>query len=256
MDRRSQPSLTHRIVSEVLGLVLVASALVIGTIPDLAANQLGQALAVYAVIFTFLVLVWWQLGGMAAAGMLRSMPSNVLGMLMAFAIALQPVFLRLLIAGSGDLQTIASRALPASFALVAMALAYMIRSGAVYQSKRQWRLVHHSLWAVGALFLATIFIPFSTNLLSVLPLPVAAWFVILVIPLIARRMGMTLVATPAKPPSPRAMPADNAHAAAEAPRPLQAANTNNEQSHEEGHDRRPRRGHYRHRRQGGSRRRV
>jgi hypothetical protein len=258
MDRRSQSSLTHRIVSEVLGLVLVASALAVGTVPNLTASQFTQALAVYAVVFTFAVLVWWQLGGMAAVGMLRTMTNNVLGMLVAFAIALLPVFLRLLIAEPGDLQTISGRALPVCFALVALALAYMIRTSAVYQSKRQWRLVHHSLWAAGALFIATIFIPYAMNLFSVLPLRVLAWFLILMIPLIARRMGVSLVATPARPPSPR--PAENVHIpSADAPRNLSAANSNSEANpnREEGQERRRRsHGHYRHRRQGGSRRRV
>src|SRR5262245_37355784 len=109
MDRRSQASLTHRIVTEVLGLSLVAGALAIGTISNLTASQLGEGLAIYAVFFTFNVLVWWQMGGMAAVGIFRNKANNLLGMLVAFAIALLPVFLRLLLADAGELQHISTQ---------------------------------------------------------------------------------------------------------------------------------------------------
>jgi len=260
MDRRSQSSLTHRIVSEILGLVLVAGVLVIATVPDLNANRLGQGLAVYAVIFTFVVLVWWQLGGMAAVGMLRNTLNNFLGMLSAFAIVLLPIFLRLAMADTGDLQKTAMRAVPLALALVGVALALMIRTSNVYQSKRQWRLVHHSIWAASLLFLATAFLPSGKLVLGFVPVPAVAWFLILAIPLIARRMGVSLVATPAQPPSPRSYPTENTHAHAnDAARNPQSSNSSNDSPREENAERRPQRGrggHYRHRRQGGSRRRV
>ncbi len=259
MDRRSQSSLTHRIVTEVLGLTIAAGALALGTVPNLTASLLAQGLAVYAVFFTFSVLVWWQVGGMAGVGIFRNnQTTNVLGLLTAFAVALLPIFLRLFIAGSVDLQETAAWAMPACFALVGTALALMIRTGNVYQSKRQWRLVHHSLWVASAMFLATTLIPLTSTLFSIVPLRVLAWLVILTIPLIARRMGVSLVATPAKPPSPRPLPGENAQAGThEGGRQLQGVNSNSEPGREEAQDRRPpRRGHYRHRRQGGSRRRV
>ncbi|MGH7496977.1 MAG: hypothetical protein ACREOO_31900 [bacterium] len=260
MDRRSQASLTHRIVTEVLGLTLVAGALAIGTISNLTASQLGEGLAIYAVFFTFNVLVWWQMGGMAAVGIFRNRTNNLLGMLVAFAIALLPVFLRLLLSDASELQQFSTNALPVSFAIVGIAIALMIRTGNVYQSKRQWRLVHHALWAASFLYIASIFIPFSTRVFSTIPLRELAWFMILMVPLVARRMGVSLVATPAKPPSPRPLPTENSHANShEAGRNLQGASANNsETGREESQDRRQRRGHghYRHRRQGGSRRRV
>lgn len=261
MDRRSQSSLTYRIVTEVLGLALVAGALAIGTIPNLTTSQLGEGLAIYATLFTFNVLVWWQMGGMAAVGIFRNKSSNLLGMLVAFVIALLPVLLRQLMADAGELQKISAQALSVCFAVVGIAIALMIRTGNVYQSKRQWRLVHHALWVASLLFFATIFIPFSTEALFAIPLRVFAWFVIIMIPLLARRMGVSLVATPAKPPSPRPSPMENSHSNShEAGRPLQGANANSEAGREEPHDRRPPRrgghGHYRHRRQGGPRRRV
>ena len=260
MDRRSQSSLTHRIVTEVLGLSIVAGALALGTAPGLTVSLFGQGLAVYAVFFVFSVLAWWQIGGMAGVGIFRNnLATNLLGMLAAFAQALLPVFLRLLLTTDGGMQEVAAWAMPACFALVSVALALMIRTGNVYQSKRQWRLVHHSLWIAGALFAATIFIPMSASVLGMLPVRVPVWLAILALPLIARRMGVSLVATPAKPPSPRPLPMENSHSHAnDAGRNMSNAGPNNEAGgREEGMERRPpRRGHYRHRRQGGSRRRV
>ncbi len=259
MDRRSQASLTHRIVTEVLGFGLVAGALAIGTISNLTASQLGQGLAIYAVFFTFSVLVWWQMGGMAAVGIFRNKLNNVLGMLAAFAIVLLPVFLRLQLASDFEVQKISAQAMPLSFAVIGIAIALMIRTGNVYQSKRQWRLVHHALWIASALFIASIFIPLSATLLFGLPVRVLAWLVILMIPIAARRMGVSLVATPARPPSPRPMPSENAQMGSNEGRNFQSSSANTEPGSEESQERRPPRrshGHYRNRRQGGSRRRV
>ena len=248
MDRRTQSSLTYRIVTEVLGLTLAFGAFALVTLPTMGVELLLQGLFLFAVIFGFVLTAWWQLSDMAAMGMFRSKANTALGMVMAFSFALAPVFLRFLLADTAELVRVAAILLPASFSLSAALLALMIRMSPVYASKRQWRLAHLAFWIVSGLYLASILVPLAP--VAGIPLRALAWLVVLSIPPIFRRATVSLVATPARPPGQR-----TSHQSEETARNSQPINQSEGASSDYQGRRPPRRGGYR-RRHGGSRRRM
>jgi len=268
MDRRSQASLAYRIVTEVLVLVIVASVVVWGMVTNWSSARLVPNLVLYVAIFSFVVLSWWQLSSMYGVGVFRNQVSNILGMVLAFNFALMPLWQGLMM-GSGEIAgaTVVNALLPASFAVTGVVLAILIRMGQVYQTKHQWRLVHHSLWITSALLLASVLVPATLSIQELVPLRPLIWLVIFFVPLAVRRLGVSLVANPARPPAPRpAMETSNTHSPSNAYPPgsgheggrnFQSSNSNDEASSGEHRERRHHRrgGHYR-RRQGGGRRRM
>ncbi len=265
MDRRSQASLAYRIITEVLVLAMVAAALVTGIATDWSFARLVPGLILYGVIFSFIVLSWWQLSSMYGVGVFRDKVSNVLGMLLAFNFTLMPLWLGFSLAGEQMSRSMIEEALlPVSFAVTGVLLALLIRFGQVYQSKHQWRLVHHSLWITSALLLASVFIPANFAFATV-PVRSIVWLVIFCVPLAVRRLGVSLVANPARPPAPRPT-SESAHAHSsshagfhahsnESSRNSQGAGeeTGSQENRERRYNRRG--GQYR-RRQGGGRRRM
>lgn len=274
MDRRSQASLTYRIITEVLALVMIAAALVTGIATDWSLARLAHGVLLNIALFSFIALSWWQLSSMYGMGVFRGPVSNFIGMLLAFNFTLMPVWLGIVLsAGEAETSRLVSALFPASFALTGVILAVLIRLGQVYQSKHQWRLVHHSLWITSVLLLATAFIPATLSIKGLVSVQVLAWLAIFFVPLAVRRLGISLVATPARPPAPRpAMEGSNRHAssnthshspASDSGRHHQSTNSNEvastgeESSSGENRERRYHRrgGQYR-RRQGGGRRRM
>lgn len=270
MDRRSQASLTYRIITEVLALVMIVAALVTGIVTEWSFARLAQGVALNVALFSFVAMVWWQLSSMYGMGVFRGPISNVLGMLLAFNITLMPLWLGIVLNTEAETSKWVHVLFPVGFALSGALLAVLIRLGQVYQSKHQWRLVHHSLWITSALLLATVFIPSSLTIQGVVAVQTVAWLLIFFVPLAVRRLGVSLVANPARPPAPRPAQANsnahapsnyNAHAASNEssrnyPTPVstEEAPAGENQNRERRHGNR-RGGHYR-RRQGGGRRRM
>lgn len=265
MDRHSPASLTYRIITEALALVMVAAVLVLGITTNWDPARLSSGVITYFAVFSFLLLSWWQLSSMYAVGAFRNRVSSILGMVLALNFALTPLWLGIFLKeNEGAATSLAHMLLPVSFACSGIIMAVLIRLAQVYQSKHQWRLVHHSLWITSLLLLATAFIPKSMNLAGFVSVQALAWLVISFVPLAVRRLGVSLVATPARPPSPRpAMgPSSHSHAASgpqhEPQRQFQNTNNNEEGGSGENRERRnpSRRGGYYRRRQGGGRRRM
>jgi len=251
MQQRSYASLVYRINSQVLVLSVALSALVVPTLPDLTASLLFRGFVIFAILFVFLTTVWRQLGNMSNVGILGGESNYFLGFFLSFLLVLFPGQLRLLLGPAEQLRLIAAIALPVSLGLTEALLALMIRRAKAYQTKRQWRLFHHSLWFASALFFLSLLIPISVTTLAAVPLRAVSWLVIIVLPPIVRRFGSGFVATPAQPPKLRV--AKPAASSGSTPR---AENVTGESS-ENGHPRkRSRRGSGRQRRYGGSRRRM
>lgn len=264
MDRRSQASLTYRIITEVLALVMIVAALVTGMVTQWSFARLAEGVGLNLALFSFVAMVWWQLSSMYGMGVFRGPVSNVLGMLLAFNITLMPLWLGMVLAAT-ETSAWLHALLPVGFALSGALLAVLIRVGQVYQSKHQWRLVHHSLWITSALLLGTAFIPASL-FQGVVSLQTLAWLVIFFVPLAVRRLGVSFVANPARPPAPR--PAQSSMSAQHAasnfnapandsgrnyPAPVPAEESPSGENRERRQNRRG--GHYR-RRQGPGRRRM
>ncbi len=268
MDRRSQASLTYRIITEVLALVMIVAALVTGLVTNWSFARLAQGVVMNIALFSFITLVWWQLSSMYGMGVFRGPVSNVLGMLLAFNITLMPLWLGIVLSGGeAEPSKFVHALFPASFAISGAILAVLIRMGQVYQSKHQWRLVHHSLWITSALLLATAFIPTRLSLAGIVSIQTLAWLVIFFVPLAVRRLGVSLVANPARPPAPRpAQSSSNAHvssnsnsyspASASSRNYPSPASTEEPPSGENRERRQHRRGGQYRRRQGGGRRRM
>ncbi|MEK7726821.1 MAG: hypothetical protein AAB354_00340 [candidate division KSB1 bacterium] len=266
MDRRSQASLTYRIITEVLALVMIVAALVTGLVTQWSFARLAQGVVLNLALFSFITMVWWQLSSMYGMGVFRGPVSNVLGMFLAFNLTLMPLWLGIVLTAGPETSLFMHALFPASFALSGVILAVLIRLGQVYQSKHQWRLVHHSLWITSALLLATAFIPASLSFKGVVSLQTLAWLVIFFVPLAVRRLGVSLVANPARPPAPRpASSGSNAHASSNSNSPASDSNRNHpssvpteEAAQGENRERRynNRRGGQYRRRQGGGRRRM
>lgn len=270
MDRRSQASLTYRIITEVLALVMIVAALVTGIVTEWSFARLAQGVALNVALFSFIAMVWWQLSSMYGMGVFRGPISNVLGMLLAFNITLMPLWLGIVLKAEAETNKWVHVLFPVGFALSGVLLAVLIRLGQVYQSKHQWRLVHHSLWITSALLLATAFIPASLTIKGVVAIQTVAWLFIFFVPLVVRRLGVSFVANPARPPAPRPAQANsNTHASSnysshaassESSRnyptsvSTEEAPAGENQNRERRHGNR-RGGHYR-RRQGGGRRRM
>jgi hypothetical protein len=267
MDRHSQASLTYRIITEVLALVMIVAALVTGVVTQWSFARLAQGVVMNIALFSFVTLVWWQLSSMYGMGVFRGPASNVLGMLLAFNMTLTPLWLGMVLSSdAGSPNRLVHGLLPVSFAISGVILAVLIRLGQIYQSKHQWRLVHHSLWITSALLLATAFIPASLSLANRVSMQPLAWLLIFFVPLAVRRFGVSLVANPARPPAPRPIqssthaPSSNAHSYSSSgessrnyPSPVSSEETPGGENRERRHHRRG--GHYR-RRQGSGRRRM
>ena len=84
--------------------------------------------------------------------------------------------------------------------IIDLLLALMIRQAPVYQTKSGWRLIHHSLLVASVLFFISPFIPLPIVTLVNIPVHSLLWLLVFLLPPLIRRIGVSFVATPAKPP--------------------------------------------------------
>jgi hypothetical protein len=255
MDKRSQASLTYRILTEMLGLALVLGAFAVSMMPEPSVRSLLRYLAIYAIVFAVLAVVWWRLGSMFSMGILMGKTSMMAGMVVAFNIALAPLFLRLLVSATGGVGEMAAAFMTASFVLITSLLAVAVNRSTAYRSKAQWRLIHHSLWLMSGIFLLSLFIPFSRVAVMELPWRFLVWVLALIVPAVYRLLATRYVAMPARPPVPGFSP-QSVSSNSPPSMPSREATKEERLNQQQAQHRRPRRGRYRHHRPGGPRRRM
>lgn len=252
MDRRAQASLAYTVATDILAITLVISALTVATMPGLTTSLLIQKVFTFAVIFAYLAGVWWRLSSMSANGIFWAKASFVFATLLALSFVLLPLFLRQAMP-ENPAHALAAQAMPVCLALSEIIQAIMIRLGHAYQTKSKWRLIHHSLWIGAGLFLLTLLIPHDKVVANSIPLRTLAWLVVLPIPKLLQRVGVSFVATPAQPPTARAAVNRPANVPENVPTQESELPSDNSESGQRPDGRRRRRGQ---RRYGGSRRRM
>ncbi len=252
MDRRAQASLAYTVATDILAFTLVISALAVATMPGLTNSLLIQKVFTFAVIFAYLAGVWWRLSSMSANGIFWAKASFAFSALLALSFVLLPLFLRQA-TPENPAHALAAQAVPVCLALSEIIQAIMIRQGHVYQTKSKWRLIHHSLWIGGGLFLLTLLIPHDKVVANSIPLQALAWLIILPIPKLLQRVGVSFVATPAQPPTARVAMNRPANVPEDMPAQESENSSDNSESGHRPDGRRRRRGQ---RRYGGSRRRM
>jgi hypothetical protein len=255
MDKRAQASLTYRIVTDVLGLSLVLGAFSISTLPDQNVTILLRNLALFAIVFAVLTATWWRLGGMFAIGMLAGRTSAIVGMVVAFNVALAPVFLRLVVSGNAPVREAAANLFTASFFVVILLMAVLVHRSHAYRSKVRWRLIHHSLWLMSGILLLSFFVPLAFMPFAEIPGRFILWALALVIAAVYQRAANRYIANPARPPTQAAgaSPVPAGSAASNSGR----AFTSDEKTNRHPHGRPQRHGRGgRYRRSSGSRRRM
>ena len=201
MYRQSQAPLIYRITTDVFGASLGLSILVLAVSPNLSSETLIPGFGIYLIISAFMLMTWWRLGSMVPDGILKSKINDLFDVVLLFVILSMPLILRLLISEAISLQSFALVALPISFALATALLALMVRNAHAYQNKSKWRLIHHSLWIGAGAYLLTLLIPQSWQILSGLPVRVLVCAAFFLLPPVIRKLGVSFVATPAKPPA-------------------------------------------------------
>jgi hypothetical protein len=199
MDKRSRASLTYRIITEMLGLALVLGAFSLSTVSDYTTPMLVRNLMLFAVVFAVLIATWWRLSSMFEIGILAGKSGMVAGMVLAFNIALAPVFLRLIIASNDGIRSLAATLLTASFIVVTVLMAILVYRSYAYRSKAQWRIIHHALWLMSGIFLASLFVPLSFAPLAEFPGRFLLWIVALAAVPLYQRAAANFVANPAQP---------------------------------------------------------
>jgi hypothetical protein len=191
-------------------------------------------------------------------GLLGGRTGMLAGMVLAFNIALAPVFLRLMVSSNAGIRSLATALLTASFVIVTVLMAILVYRSHAYRSKAQWRIASHALWLMSGIFLVSLFVPLSFAPVAEFPGRFFLWIVALAAVPIYQRIASNFVANlaqPARGPSPVAVSgapplASNERSSAHAP---------NQSSDDRGphHERHPRRNRGRFRRHSGpSRRRM
>lgn len=258
MDKRSRASLTYRIITEMLGLALVLGAFTLSTVTDYTAPILVRNLMLFAIVFAVLIVTWWRLSSMYEIGLLGGRTGMFAGMVLAFNIALAPVFLRLMVSNNDGIRSLATALLTVSFIIVTVLMAVLVYRSHAYRSKAQWRIAFHTLWLMSGIFLVSLFVPLSFAPVAEFPGRFFLWIVALAALPIYQRLASNFVANPAQSargPSPVAVSgappiASNARPSAHAP----AQSADDKGTH---HERQPRRNRGRFRRHSGpSRRRM
>jgi hypothetical protein len=258
MDKRSRASLTYRIITEMLGLALVLGAFTLSTVTDYTAPILVRNLTLFAIVFAVLIVTWWRLSSMYEIGLLGGRTGMLAGMVLAFIIALAPVFLRLMVSSNDGIRSLATALLTVSFVIVTVVMAVLVHRSHAYRSKAQWRIASHVLWLMSGIFLVSLFVPLSFAPVAEFPARFFLWIVALAAVPIYQRIASNFVANPAQPargPSPVAV--SGAPPIASNERPAAHAPTQSSDDRGPHHERHPRRNRGRFRRHSGpSRRRM
>jgi len=202
MDKRSRASLTYRIITEMLGLALVLGAFTLSTVTDYTAPILVRNLVLFAIVFVLLIVTWWRLSSMYEIGLLGGRTGMFAGMVLAFNIALAPVFLRLMVSSTAGIRSLATALLTVSFVIITVLMAVLVYRSNAYRSKAQWRLASHASWLMSGIFLASLFVPLSFAPVAEFPARFFLWIVALAAVPIYQRIASNFVANPARGPSP------------------------------------------------------
>jgi hypothetical protein len=259
MDKRSRASLTYRIITEMLGLALVLGAFTLSTVTDYTAPILVRNLILFAIVFAVLIVTWWRLSSMYEIGLLGGRTGMFAGMVLAFNIALAPVFLRLMVSSNDGIRSLATALLTVSFIIVTVLMAALVYRSHAYRSKAQWRIASHALWLMSGIFLVSLFVPLSFAPVAEFPGRFFVWVIALAAVPIYQRIASNFVANPAQPargPSPVSVSGASPNASNERPA---SAHAPHQSSDDRGphHERHPRRHRGRFRRHSGpSRRRM
>ncbi len=259
MDKRSRASLTYRIITEMLGLALVLGAFSLSTVADYTTPILVRNLMLFAVVFAVLIAIWWRLSNMYEIGLLGGRTGMIVCMVLAFNIALAPVFLRLIISNNEGIRSLATVLLTVSFIIVTALMAILVYRSHAYRSKAHWRIVHHALWLMGGIFLVSLFVPFSFRPVAEFPGGFFLWIVALAAVPLYQRVAANFVANPAQParaPSATSTPSSPAISVHEAPSPHASGSSSDERMRHGQHERPQRRNRGRFRRHSGPRRRM
>jgi len=263
MDNRARASLTYRILTDVLGVTLVFGAFSLSTIENYTSAILLRNVALYALVFAVLIMIWRRLGSMFDLGILGGKVSALIGMIIALNIALTTVFLKILISTNVTGQLLAANWLAVNFGLIMVLMMFLVRRSHAYKSKTHWRLVHHSLLIAGVLFLLSALVPFSFARVAEIPGRFGLWILALAATPILQRVGSGMVPNPAQPQrastSASATSSTSSAATAMSSSSHSAEHSGEERDGQEQHRRPPRRGGGRgrfHRHTGPSRRRM
>ncbi|MDZ7343606.1 MAG: hypothetical protein ONA90_03735 [candidate division KSB1 bacterium] len=182
MDKRAQASLTYRIVTEVLGFSLVLGAFSLSLSSPSSATMLIRNLVIFAIAFAALTTIWWRLGAMFGIGLLGGRTSAIMSMIVAFNIALAPVFLGWVLSDkSGPIIDLAAKLFTFSFIIVFMLMAFLVNRSRAYQNKSRWRYTHHSLWLLSGFFILSFFVPLTVRPLAEIPARFILWAVALAV---------------------------------------------------------------------------
>lgn len=260
MDKRSRASLTYRIITEMLGLALVLGAFTLSTVTDYTAAILVRNLALFAIVFAVLIVIWWRLSSMYEIGLLGGRTGMFAGMVLAFNIALAPVFLRLMVSNNDGIRSLATALLTVSFVIVTVVMAVLVHRSHAYRSKAQWRIASHVLWLMSGIFLISLFVPLSFAPVAEFPARFFVWIVALAAVPVYQRLASNFVANPAQPargPSPVSVSSAPPITSNERPASAHGPNQSSDERgpHHERHPRRNRGGRFR-RHSGPSRRRM
>jgi hypothetical protein len=230
-----------------LGLSLVLGAFSLSTVSDYTTTILVRNLMLFAVVFAVLIATWWRLSSMFEIGLLAGKTGMIAGMVLAFNIALAPVFLRLIISSNHGIRSLATTLLTASFIIVTVLMAILVYRSHAYRTKAQWRIVYQALWLTSGIFFISLLVPLSFAPVAEFPGRFFLWIVALAAAPLYHRVAATFVANPAQP----------ALATNEAPVPNASSHSSDDRMHQPHHERQPRRHRGRFRRHSGpSRRRM
>jgi hypothetical protein len=239
-------------------LALVLGAFTLSTVTDYTAPILARNLTLFAIVFAVLVVTWWRLSSMYEIGLLGGRTGMFAGMVLAFHIALAPVFLRLMVSSNDGIRSLATALLTASFVIVTALMAVLVHRSHAYRSKAQWRIASHVLWLMSGIFLVSLFVPLSFAPVAEFPGRFFLWIVALAAVPIYQRIASNFVANPAQPArGPSSVAVSGAPPIASNERP--STHGPNQSSDDRGphHERHPRRNRGRFRRHSGpSRRRM
>jgi hypothetical protein len=263
MDKRSRASLTYRIITEVLGLALVFGAYALSTVSNYTALSLVKNLALYAIVFAALVAIWWRLSSFFEMGILAGKSGMIAGMVIAFNIALAPVFLKLIISDNESIWGWAAAFLTGGVVIITALMAILVYRSSAYRSKAQWRMIHHGLWLTGGIFLASLLVPLSVAPFAEFPARFLLWILALFTIPIYQQVAGRFAANPAPVRPAGSHPATSASGpglaggSSSANPSGHASSNSDDRIHHHPHDRPPRRGgRGRFRRHSGSRRRM
>ncbi len=199
MDKRSRASLTYRIITEMLGLALVLGAFSLSTVSDYTTPILARNLMLFAVVFAVLIATWWRLSSMFEIGVLAGKTGMFAGMMLAFNIALAPVFIHLIISNNDNIRSLAAALLTVSFVIVTALMAILVYRSHAYRTKAQWRITHHALWLMSGIFLVSLFVPLAFAPVAEFSGRFVLWIIALAAVPLYQRVAINFVANPAQP---------------------------------------------------------